>query len=144
MPRLFAFYLVFFLASLASSGCGQTERPFTDNSNDADLYAQDVKQIALDAIQRARRSREPADQVQTLVSELEGQSANNRPIGAHKPIYAELLTAAKQLAEECKKANGKPADLPSRLDSLKQIAEKLPGQAQLGREEPKPKNKARD
>ena len=144
MRRFLVFYFVFCLGSLVSSGCGQSERPFTDNSQDADLYAQDVKQIALDAIQRAKRSREPADQMQTIITELEGQVANSRPVGAHKPIYAELLTAAKQISEDCKKANGKPADLMPRLDSLKLIAEKLPGQAQLGRDDGKSKNKAKD
>ena len=140
MPRL----LVFLLASLVLPGCGSGERPFTDNSKDPDLYARDVKQIALDAVQTARRSREPADQIQTLVNELEGQETNNRPLGSYKPIYTELLTAAKQLLDECKKANGRPANLPARLDALKQTAEKLPGQVQLGREEPKPKNKLKD
>src|SRR6266542_19793 len=143
MPRLLAFLLL--VASLALSGCRPSDRPFTDNSKDADLYAQDVKQIALDAVQRARRSREPADQIQTLVSELESQEANNRPMGSHKPTYTELLTAAKQLAEDCKKAHGRPADLSARLDALAKIAEKLPSQVQLGRGEPaKPKNNPKD
>jgi len=122
-------------------GCRTAERPFTDNSKDPELYAQDVKQIAHDAIQRARQSREPADQLQTLVTELEGQESNSRPVGSHKPTYAELLTATKQLIEECKKANGKPANLSARLDALKLVADKLPGQVQVGREEPKSKEK---
>ncbi len=138
MPRAPAFL---FLASLLPLlGCGKSEKPFTDNSKDSDLYAQDVKQIAVEAVQRARRSREPADQLQTIVSEIEGQSANGRPVGSHKPTYDELLTSAKSLLEDCQKAGGKAPDLSSRLDRLQKIAEKLPGTVQLGRgEEPKAK-----
>ena len=32
------------------------------------------------------------------------------------------------LLADCKKANGKPANVATRLDALKVIAEKLPGQ----------------
>ncbi|QDU19471.1 hypothetical protein [Urbifossiella limnaea] len=144
MPRYLVLSLGLVAAALAP-GCGSSEKPYTDNSKDPDLYAQDVKQIAVDAIQRARRSREPADQLQTIVTEIEGQSANNRPVGSHQPVYTELLTAAKQLQGDCNKANGRPADLSTRLDGLKKIADKLPGQVQLGRgEEPKAKDPARD
>jgi hypothetical protein len=135
MPRVLA---SLFLASLLLPGCGKSERPFTDNSKDPDLYAQDVKQIVLDAVQRARGSREPADQLQTIVTEIESQPVNNRPVGSHKPVYDELLASAKALMADCQKAGGRPADLSSRLDALKKIAEKLPGQVQLGRDvEPK-------
>lgn len=125
MPRLLAL-----LAPLLLLGCGTPERPFTDNSKDADLYATDVKQIAFSTVVRAKRSREPADQIQVLVSEIESQESNHRPVGAHQAIYAELLAAAKPLLEDCKKANGKAPNLNSRLDALKVIAEKLPGQVQ--------------
>ena len=111
-------------------GCGTTERPFADNSKDADLYALDVKQIAFGTVARGKRSRETADQIQVLVTELESLASNHRPIGTHAPIYADLLSAAKPLLEDCKKANAKPANLVSRLDALKLIAEKLPGQVQ--------------
>ena len=50
MPRLLA--LLALLAPLFVSGCGTTERPFTDNSKDADLYATDVKQIAYSTVAR--------------------------------------------------------------------------------------------
>src|SRR4051812_30051229 len=106
MPRILALLSV----SLVLSGCGPSERPFTDNSKDPDMYAKDVKQIALDAVQRARRSSEPADQVQTIISEIEGQSANNRPVGSHKPLYDELLAASKKFVEDAKKTDGKPAN----------------------------------
>jgi len=129
MPRL----LVFLMAPLLLTGCGSSERPFTDNSKDADLYALDVKQIAFSTVTMAKRSREPADQIQILVGEIESQEANNRPVGSYKPIYAELLAAAKPLLEDCKNANGKPANLAVRLDALKAIAEKLPGQTQVVR-----------
>jgi hypothetical protein len=123
-------FLPFLVATLALSGCGPAERPFTDNSKDPELYALEVKRIALNAVQTARRSREPADQIQTLVTELESLESNSRPVGSYKPIYDELLATAKPLLEDCKKANGKPANLTSRLDELKKIAEKLPGEVQ--------------
>lgn len=122
------------LASLLLAGCGP-RRPFTDNSQDADLYAQDVKQMAYDAVAKAKRSREPADQIRTLVLEIERQETNRKPVGPHKAIYAELLAAAKPLLEDCEKAaGGKPANLASRLDSLQKIAEKLPGKVQTSKE----------
>lgn len=125
MPRYFAF----FFAPLLLSGCGSPERPFTDNSKDADLYATDVKQIALSTVTRAKRSKEPGDQIQVLVNEIESQASNNRPVGPHKPIYDELLSLAKPLVEDCKKAGaGKPANLNAKLDALKAVADKLPGQ----------------
>jgi hypothetical protein len=130
MPRL----LPLLLLPLALSGCGPSEPPFTDNSKDADLYAADVKQIALDAVQRARRSREPADQIQTLVSELENQESNSRPVGPHKAIYSELLNLSKEFIKECNSGGGKPANVGPRLDSLAKLAERLPGQVQLGRQ----------
>jgi hypothetical protein len=122
--------LAFLLAPLLLAGCGSPDRPFTDNSKDADLYAADVKQIAYSTVSRAKRSREPADQVQVLVTELESQESNNKPAGPHKAVYGDMLAAAKLLLEDCKKANGKPANLNSRLDAIKVIADKLPGQVQ--------------
>jgi hypothetical protein len=130
MLRLFSLLL----ASLLLLGCG-SGKPFTDNSQDAELYAQDVKQIAYGAIAKARRSREPADQIRTLVREIEQQGPNRRPVGPHRPTYEALLAAAKPLMEECEKAaGGKAANLASRLDSLQKIAEKLPGKVQLSKE----------
>jgi len=138
MPR----FLAFVSAALVLSGCGPSEKPFTDNSKDPDLYAKDVKQLTLDAVQRARRSSEPADQVQTIVTEIEGQSANGRPVGSNKPVYDELLVAAKKFVEDAKKADGKPANVSSRLDELKKIADKLPGEVNLQKEpQKKPKDK---
>jgi hypothetical protein len=121
------------LGCLLLSGCGPS-KPFTDNSGDADLYAQDVKQIAFNAIDKAKRSREPGDQIRTLVSEIEQQGPNRRPVGSHKPTYDELLAAAKPLLADCEKAGGKPANLVPRLDSLQKIAEKLPGKVQISKE----------
>ena len=122
--------LPFLLAPLMLSGCGSSEKPFTDNSKDADLYAADVKQIAYDTVTMAKRSREPADQIQQLVTEIESQGANSRPVGSHKSVYDELLTAAKSLMDDCKRVNGKAANLGPRLDALKKIADKLPGTPQ--------------
>ena len=78
------------------------------------------------------------------MNEIESQEANNRPVGSHKPTYTELLTLAKQFVDECKNAKGKPDNMGVRLDSMAKVAEKLPGQAQLDREDPKPKTKPRD
>ena len=45
--------------------------------------------------------------------------------------------------EEYRKAGGKPGNLTARLDELKKIAEKLPGQVQLDRN-PGPPKQGRD
>ena len=132
MPRLLRL-LPLLLLTLTVSACGPAEAPYTDNSKDADLYATDVKQIAVDAIQRAKKSREPADQIQTLVSEIEGQGANNRPVGSHKATYDELLKLAKEFISECKAAGAKPGNMAARLDSLAKVAYRLPVKVQLGR-----------
>jgi hypothetical protein len=132
MPRLLRL-LPFLLLTLAIPACGPSEAPYTDNSKDPDLYAQDVKQIAMDAIQRAKKSREPADQIQTLVSELESQQSNSRPVGSHKAIYDELLGLAKEFVSACNASGGKPANMTARLDAMTKVAERLPGKVQLGK-----------
>lgn len=124
---MFRLFLPLFIVFLIA-GCSG-EPSFTDHSQDQDRYAKDVKQLAINAIEQANKSREPGDCLLPLVTELADQVELNRPVGSHKPTYDEMLALAKPLAEECN--NGKPANLAARLGQLKKLAEKLPGEVQM-------------
>lgn len=112
------------------SGCG---RSYTDNSNDPEAYARDIKEVALNAVNAARKGRESADSLRTLVRELQNQEKISRPVGSYKATYDELLGLALPLMEDCEKARGRVANLNPRLDALKKLADGLPGVVQLNK-----------
>ena len=114
-------------ALIALAGCQTSERPSKNDSQDPEVYARDVKKIAFGAVQGAKKSREPADSLAGLVTELSEQGNIHRPIGSYGPIYAELLALSKSLLADCQAANGKPSDLAPRLNAIQTVAEKLPG-----------------
>lgn len=118
------------LTLLTSFGCGGGSTvPFTDDSQNADKYAQSVKQTVSDLVTAARISSEPADETSTLVSLLE--SPDNRPSGPHEQIYLELLAAAQKITQECSAAQGRPEGLEQSLTELKALADKLPGTVEV-------------
>lgn len=122
--------LIFCLLVPLAAGCAG-EIPYTDNSADPESYAQDVKYLVLDRVEAAKKSREPADQISVILLELEGSP--NRPKGSYGDIYAELLTEARQIVEECERANGRAPGLDAKLANLAKIAEKLPGTVDISR-----------
>ncbi len=104
-------------------GCGGTKST-VDNSQDPDAYARDVKQLVFTQVSEAAKSREPADQMATVIAELEQV---DRPQGSHKATYASILSTAKEIEADCKKANGRPANLTAQLAKLKKLSDALPG-----------------
>ena len=113
-----------------SFGCGGGSTvPFTDDSQNAEKYAQSVKQTVADVVTAAATSSEPADATSALVSLLE--SPDNRPSGPHEPIYLELLAAAQKITQECNAAQGRAEGLEQSLADLKAISDKLPGNVEV-------------
>jgi hypothetical protein len=125
---------LFCFALLAGAGCGSSQ-PTVNNSQDPEAYARDVKQLVYDVVESAPQSREPADQIALVVTELE---QTDRPRGNYANTYTQLLTTAKEIQAECEKSGGKPSNLPTRLAQLKKIAQALPGDVKANKAEKKP------
>lgn len=121
--------MILLTAVMTCAGCGRTERPYTNHSQDPQAYALDVKTLVLDHVMIARKSREPADQVRLIVMELE--DSPKRPVGEFNQTYAEMLTAAQSLLADCEQADGRPNGLEKRLDELAAMAESLPGSVNI-------------
>ena len=119
--------LCFCFTLLLAVGCGDSKSK-VDNSQDPEAYARDVKQLVLDHVAIAAKSREPADQMAVIIAELEQR---DRPLGSYQPTYEKLLTAAREIHAESKKANGRPGNLNARLNQLRKMAESLPGQVDV-------------
>lgn len=111
----------FVLVLLIALGCRQ-ELPYTDNSKDADLYAQNVRTLILGLADTARGSSEPQTQIGLIVTEL---SHDDRPVGPYKDVYAELLNTSRTILDRCQPGAGKP-DIRKELDQLTSLARKLP------------------
>jgi len=109
------------LVVLLALGC-RHELPYTDNSKDAELYAQNVRSLVLGLVETARASNEPQIQIKLIVTEL---SHDDRPFGPYKDVYSELLTASRTILDRCQPGNGKP-DIRKELDQLTSAARKLP------------------
>lgn len=111
---------------LVCAGCGKTpERPFTDNSKDPQSYAADVKALIIDHVALAKKSKEPADEMQIVVNFLGERSS--RPQGEFADTYAKLYDLAEQIHAACEAAGGKPSGLDQQLQELLTMAETLPG-----------------
>jgi hypothetical protein len=127
MKRIAVCLLILFVA-----GCGRSSMPYTDHSRDATAYAKDVKELVIDHVQLAKKSREPADMLAPIVSELE--QMRERPTGEHKSIYEELLETARQLLEACQQVDGRPPGLEKQLDQLVAMVDRLPGEVNIAPE----------
>src|SRR5690242_12539828 len=95
------------LIALLSLGC-RHELPYTDNSKDADLYAQNVRSLVLALADTARASSEPQTQIRLIVTEL---SHDDRPFGQYKDVYTDLLATSKTILDRCQpgaKTGAKP------------------------------------
>jgi hypothetical protein len=131
-------HLFFCSAILAATGCAG--KPPVDNSQDPDAYARDVKQIVFTQVAAASKSREPADQVATIVAELQ---QTDRPRAKYEGTYDKLLTLARAIKADCEKAKGRPDNLAARLNELKATAQTLPGEVPKSAED-EPKAPIRD
>jgi hypothetical protein len=108
------------LIALIALGC-RHELPYTDNSKDADLYAQNVRSLVLGLTDTARGSSEPQTQIRLIVTEL---SHDDRPFGAYKDVYSDLLTTSRTILDRCQP--GARPDIRKELDQLTSLARKLP------------------
>jgi seryl-tRNA synthetase len=123
-------HLLLCVSLLLIGGCG---KPLVDNSQDPEAYARDVKQLVFNEVASAAKSREPADQMVSVINELQ---QTDRPRGSYQATYDQLLKKAQEIQAECQKAGkGKPANLTTRLDELKKLAQSLPGDVKAPVEE---------
>jgi hypothetical protein len=106
--------------ALIALGC-RHELPYTDNSHDAELYAQNVRTLILGLADTARGSSEPQTQIRLIVTEL---SHDDRPLGPYKDVYTEVLATSKTIIDRCQP--GARPDIRKELDQLTSLARKLP------------------
>ncbi len=111
-------------------GCG-AGGPVPQDNKDPELFAADVKRVVLLQVEEARRSREPGDEISSIVSELENYQ--KRPVGNYADTYAQLQQKAKELHAKCEEVDGRPSDLASALDELVELANQLPGEVKVDR-----------
>jgi hypothetical protein len=102
--------------------CGRKELPFTDNSKDAELYAQNLRALVVELVQTARNSSEPRVQINLMVKEL---SQNDRPAGEYREVYREMLAVSKKTLDRCPPSGGR-AQIGKELDELMTLARRLP------------------
>lgn len=120
--KLLCRYLLFTL--FFSAACGPKELPYTDNSQDPDAYARDVKTLVVNSARQARSSSEPLDLLTLVLSELK---KSDRPVGKFRPTYDELRNSVEILVAEFERLGKRPANFAERLDELIKMAQALPG-----------------
>jgi hypothetical protein len=121
--------LIFGLLLLVIIGCGRSKMPYTDHSRDSDAYAKDVKELVIDHVGLAKRSREPADMIAPIINELE--QMRERPTGEHHSVYEELLETARRVFETCQRVDGRPTGIDKELDQLVALVDRLPGDVNI-------------
>jgi hypothetical protein len=123
------YQLIIALLLLVTIGCGSGQSvSYTDNSKDPEAFALTVKQMTLDAIEDAKSARDPADKLRVIVSTFESRlDSGLLPVGGYKDIYDELYQKANALFEACDQVEGRTSDLNSRLEEIKLVADRLPG-----------------
>lgn len=102
--------------------CGRKELPYTDNSKDTQLYAQNVRALVLELAQAARNSSEPRVQMNLIVKEL---SQTDRPIGDYRQTYSDMLAVSQKAMDRCPPSGGR-AQIGKELDELVTLARRLP------------------
>lgn len=115
----------------AFTGCGSPELPYNDNSKDPELFAKTIKQVVIESVADARKSREPFDQIRLISNSITGKG---QPVGSYGPVYDRIKAAAEQLAEACEQADGPTPDMAVKLDEILAIANELPGDVVLDEE----------
>lgn len=107
-------------------GCGGgSSVPYTDNSQDPEALARNIKELIVNSVADARTSKEPQDHLRNIVSAV--SPGTNKPMGSYEGTYAQIRESAEQLMEACERANGPTSDLRVKLDELLKLADGLPG-----------------
>jgi hypothetical protein len=114
-----------FALAAALAGCGPSEIPYTDNSQDPAAYARDIKAQINSAVRNARSSNEPVDHLEPLLLELK---RSDRPLGESRSVYEDLRARVEQLVADCKRQGRGAPNLSGRLDELLKVAKTLPGE----------------
>ena len=123
-------YLVFCLIS-CSAGCSGRPEGVEDHSRDPERYAMNVKQMVFAAIESAKQSREPGDELWPVILELEQKDRPRRP---YEEVYEGLEKKLREIYQLCQESSsGRPPNLQERLQEVLQVAEKLPGTVAVGR-----------
>ncbi|MCL4204996.1 MAG: hypothetical protein KJ000_21150 [Pirellulaceae bacterium] len=121
--------LILGLLLLAIIGCGRSRMPYTDHSRDSAAYAKDIKELVIDHVGLAKKSREPADMIAPIINELE--QIRERPTGQHHSVYEELLETARRVFDACQQGNGRPTGIDKQLDQLVALVDRLPGDVNI-------------
>lgn len=114
--------LLLIMAALCLHGCGPEELPFTDNSQDAELYAQNMRRTVLMLVQYARGG-DPETQMGILATEL---SHTDRPVGDYAAIYDDMREKTGEALEICRASQSSKPAIDAQLDELTRLAENLP------------------
>lgn len=105
-------------------GCDRVDDP--GHNRDPSLFSLDVKRLALNQVEEAKRSKDPADEIDVILAALE--NLESRPVGDFLGIYQQLKDKLTELHAKCEAADGRPSDLSSGLEEILQLVNQLPGE----------------
>lgn len=106
-----------FAAALASSACGH--KPSPADIKEAD-YSKDMKESVLVFVKAAKENPKGAgNQAEVFVEKLQGYG--QRPVGANKEVYEQLVQKCKEVVDLSRKSG----DVRKKLDEMAALANKL-------------------
>jgi hypothetical protein len=108
--------------ALLAVGCGRTELPFKDDSQNSDLYVKNIRSMIEVNCEAARRGN-PAIHLAPLIQELD---RNDRPVGPHKKVFADLRQVCHEAVDRIRSAEDQRPDIKSQLDGMIELAGQLP------------------
>ncbi|HEY3964851.1 MAG TPA: hypothetical protein VGM05_09905 [Planctomycetaceae bacterium] len=120
--RQFLRGLLLVLLSVSVLGCGQQDLTSNDDSQDVELYAQNMRRMVLMQVELARGN-DPETQMRILATELDH---TDRPFGEYRDIYLAICDEANEAVEICQSNQNSKPPIDSHLDKLTRLAEKLP------------------
>lgn len=113
------------VTSLLVTGCARSEPPFTDNSQDTDLYVQSLRTM-IERNCKEARSGDPSNPMAHLFMEL---GRDDRPVGAHKAVFLELRRVSREAVDLIRASNGQKPNITPQLDEMVKLAGQLPAKA---------------
>ncbi len=114
--------LLLVLVCWSAPGCSREDGSYTDDSQDAELYAQHMRRMVLMQIELARGN-DPGTQMRILATEL---NHTDRPLGDYRDIYRAMCDEANEAVEICDSNQNSKPPIDSHLDKLTRLAEQLP------------------
>lgn len=107
---------------LLTLGCGRKELPFTDNSQDWELYVKTFRHMIETNCEAARKG-DPSRHLAPLIQELD---RDDRPVGPHKNVFLELRGLCREAVDLIQANEGSRPDLTAQLDGMIELAGELP------------------